>query len=328
MRKVVVSEFLSLDGVIEEPLWSLQLTGEEQQKYKLDELSASDAFLLGRATYEELAAQWPHLSEQYGGYTDMMNSYPKHVVSTTLQEPLEWNAKLIEGDVAEEVTKLKQEPGKDILVYGSGDLVNALMKHNLVDEYRLMVFPIVVGSGKRLFESEIDTTVLKLIDSKTFGTGVVVLTYQPAGRISGTGPLAGGRAIAKLPAQDLERARAFYRDKLGLVPVEERDGGLRYVVASGEFHLFLSTGSASGESTQIGFEVEDLDAVLADLRARGVAFEEIDALRITGFEVVDGVIEVEDNYPSKGTGERGAWFRDSEGNLIALGQPTARQTTR
>jgi len=147
MRKVVVSEFVSLDGVIEKPLWSRQLTGEEQQKYKLDELSSSDALLLGRATYEELAAQWPHLSEQYGGYTDMMNSYPKYVVSTTFQEPLEWNASLIEGDLAEEVSRLKQEPGKDILVYGSGDLVNTLMKHNLVDEYRLMVFPIVVGSG-------------------------------------------------------------------------------------------------------------------------------------------------------------------------------------
>jgi dihydrofolate reductase len=181
MRKVVVSEFVSLDGVIEKPLWSRQLTGEEQQKYKLDELSSSDALLLGRATYEELAAQWPHLSEQYGGYTDMMNSYPKYVVSTTFQEPLEWNASLIEGDLAEEVSRLKQEPGKDSLVYGSGSLVNTLMKHNLVDEYRLMVFPIVVGSGKRLFEGEIATTDLDLVDSKTLSTGVV-LTYQPAGR--------------------------------------------------------------------------------------------------------------------------------------------------
>jgi len=157
---------------------------------------------------------------------------------------------------------------------------------------------------------------------------MIVSENTEAGHRFEPGPLASGRAIAKLPAQDLDRARAFYRDRLGLTPVEEREGGLRYLCAAGEFHLFLSTGSASGESTQIGFEVEDLDAVLADLRARGVAFEEIDALRITGFEVVDGVIEVEDNYPSKGTGERGAWFRDSEGNLIALGQPTARQTTR
>jgi catechol 2,3-dioxygenase-like lactoylglutathione lyase family enzyme len=131
------------------------------------------------------------------------------------------------------------------------------------------------------------------------------------------GLLANSRTITKLPAQDLDRARAFYRDRLGLTPVEERDGGLRYVVASGEFHLFLSTGKASGESTQMGFEVEDIDAVVAELRSRGVVFGEIDA---PGFEVVDGIIEVEGNYPSKGEGERGIFFHDSEGNLLALGQ--------
>jgi catechol 2,3-dioxygenase-like lactoylglutathione lyase family enzyme len=131
------------------------------------------------------------------------------------------------------------------------------------------------------------------------------------------GLLANSRTITKLPAQDLDRARAFYRDRLGLTPVEERDGGLRYVVASGEFHLFLSTGKASGESTQVGFEVEDIDAVVAELRSRGVVFGEIDA---PGFKVVDGIIEVEDNYPSKGEGERGIFFHDSEGNLLALGQ--------
>ncbi len=135
----------------------------------------------------------------------------------------------------------------------------------------------------------------------------------------GSEPLNRGRAITKLPAQDLDRARAFYRDKLGLTPIEEREGGLRYRCAVGEFHVFLSAGSASGESTQIGFEVEDIGAVVADLRARGVVFEEIDA---PGFEVVDGIIKVEGNYPSKGTGERGIFFRDSEGNLLALGQPT------
>ena len=131
------------------------------------------------------------------------------------------------------------------------------------------------------------------------------------------GLLANSRTITKLPAQDLDRARAFYRDRLGLTPVEERDGGLRYVVASGEFHLFLSTGRASGESTQVGFEVDDIDAVVAELRSRGVVFGEIDA---PGFKVVDGIIEVEGNYPSKGEGERGIFFHDSEGNLLALGQ--------
>jgi catechol 2,3-dioxygenase-like lactoylglutathione lyase family enzyme len=142
---------------------------------------------------------------------------------------------------------------------------------------------------------------------------------MPEKKTDGSGSLASGLAITKLPAQDLDRARDFYRDKLGLTPVEEREGGLRYLCASGEFHLFLSTGAASGESTQIGFEVDDIDAAVADLRARGVVFEEID---VPGFEVVGGIIEVEGNYPSKGTGERGAFFRDSEGNLIALGEPT------
>jgi catechol 2,3-dioxygenase-like lactoylglutathione lyase family enzyme len=126
-----------------------------------------------------------------------------------------------------------------------------------------------------------------------------------------TGLLAGSRAVTKLPAQDLDRARAFYRDKLGLEPIEAREGGLRYCCAAGEFHLFLSSGAASGASTQMGFEVDDVDATMAELRARGVVFE------------VDGVVEAPDNYPSKGTGERGNWFRDSEGNLLGLGQPTS-----
>jgi catechol 2,3-dioxygenase-like lactoylglutathione lyase family enzyme len=133
--------------------------------------------------------------------------------------------------------------------------------------------------------------------------------------ISGSGPLAGSRAITKLPAQDLDRARAFYRDKLGLAPVEEREGGLRYLCAAGEFH---STGAASGTFTQIGFEVEDIGAVVADLRSRGVVFEVFD---LPGFEVADGIAKVAGNYPSKGGGERGIWFRDSEGNLLGLAQP-------
>ena len=133
------------------------------------------------------------------------------------------------------------------------------------------------------------------------------------------GSLANAHAIAKLPAQDLDRARAFYRDQLGLEPVEHRDGGLRYCCAAGEFHVFLSSGAASGTATQLGFEVEDIEVTVAELRERGVSFEQFEA---PGFEMVDGVVEVGNNYPSKGSGERGAWFRDSEGNLLGLGQPT------
>jgi catechol 2,3-dioxygenase-like lactoylglutathione lyase family enzyme len=131
------------------------------------------------------------------------------------------------------------------------------------------------------------------------------------------GPLDSARAVTKLPAQDLARARKFYRDRLGLEAVEERDGGLRYVCGTTEFHLFLSSGAASGTSTQIGFEVDDLDHVVAELRSRGLQFESFD---VAGFEVQDDIVTVPGNYPSKGSGERGAFFRDSEGNLLALGQ--------
>ncbi len=188
MRRVIVSEFVSLDGVIEDPRWTFRFMSEERERFKFDELAASDALLLGRVTYEGFAAAWPNMMEQYEGprraelqeYTDMMNGYPKYVVSTTLEEPVEWsNSTLIKGNVAEEVSRLKQQPGKDILVFGSGALVNTLMQHGLIDEYRLMVFPVVMGSGKRLFEDDIETTVLRLVETKTFGSGVVVLSYRP-----------------------------------------------------------------------------------------------------------------------------------------------------
>jgi len=132
------------------------------------------------------------------------------------------------------------------------------------------------------------------------------------------GPLSNAQTITKLPAQDLDRARAFYRDKLGLEPVEERVGGLRYLLGTSEFHVFSSSGAASGTSTQMGFEVEDLEATLADLRERGVAFERFD---MPGFGAAGDTIAAPDNYPSKGTGELGAFFYDSEGNLLGLAQP-------
>jgi catechol 2,3-dioxygenase-like lactoylglutathione lyase family enzyme len=139
-----------------------------------------------------------------------------------------------------------------------------------------------------------------------------------------SGPLSGAHAVTKLPAQDLERARAFYRDKLGLEPVEERQGGLRYLCGSTEFHLFSSSGAPSGASTQMAFEVEDLEASLADLRARGVTFERFE---MPGFGHRGDVIAAPDNYPSKGTGELGTFFYDSEGNLIGLAQPVSEGTS-
>jgi catechol 2,3-dioxygenase-like lactoylglutathione lyase family enzyme len=130
--------------------------------------------------------------------------------------------------------------------------------------------------------------------------------------------LSDGRVAPRLPAQNLERARAFYAEKVGLKPTEERPGGLRYQLGGGEFVLFESAGAPSGEHTQMAIEVEDLESTVAELRSRGVVFEEYD---FPGLSTTDGIANIEGNYPSKGSGERGAWFRDSEGNMIGLGQP-------
>jgi catechol 2,3-dioxygenase-like lactoylglutathione lyase family enzyme len=135
--------------------------------------------------------------------------------------------------------------------------------------------------------------------------------------------LADGSVATRIPARDLERARAFYADKLGLRPVEERPGGLRYQCGSGSFAIFQTEGVASGEHTQIGWEVDDLETVVAELRRRGVAFEDVDG---PGLETTDGIARVEGNYPSRGgVGEKAAWFRDSEGNLLGVGQPLPRE---
>ncbi len=139
---------------------------------------------------------------------------------------------------------------------------------------------------------------------------------------SGDGPLGRGAVATRLPAQDLERARRFYSRQLGLEPVDERPGGLLYRCGGCEFALFQSAGVASGEHTQMGWEVDDIDAAVAELRERGVVFEEVD---VPGLRTVDGIAEVEGNYPSKGgVGERAAWFKDSEGNLIGMGQRLGR----
>jgi dihydrofolate reductase len=180
MRKVVVSEFVSLDGVMEDPMWTFQFGSEEQDKFKFAELKASDALLLGRVTYEGFAAAWPNMIEETGEYGEWMNGYPKHVVSTTLEE-VNWNnSSLIKGNIAEEVSRLKQQPGKDILVFGSCSLAQTLMELDLIDEYRLMIYPVVLGSGKRLFGDGVGKKVLKLTDTNTFSSGVIVQTYQPA----------------------------------------------------------------------------------------------------------------------------------------------------
>ncbi len=176
MRKVIVSEYVSLDGVMEEPAWTMPYWYDEIAKFKFDELFASDALLLGRVTYQGFVRAWPSMTDEEG-FADRMNSLPKYVASRTLEEA-EWNATLIKDNIAEEVARLKQQPGQDLLIYGSGDFVQTLMQHDLIDELRLLVYPVVLGKGKRLFKDESNKK-LKLVETKAFSSGVVLLSYQP-----------------------------------------------------------------------------------------------------------------------------------------------------
>ena len=187
MGRIVVTEFMSLDGVVEDPGggedfkyggWSFEFKrGEEGDKFKLDETLASEALLLGRVTYEGFAEAWP---SRDGEFADKFNSMPKYVVSSTLENP-EWtNSTVLKGDVLEEVSKLKQQLDGNIVVHGSVQLVQALIEHDLVDELRLMVFPVVLGTGKRIFGETSDKKGLRLAESKIVGDGVAILVYEPA----------------------------------------------------------------------------------------------------------------------------------------------------
>lgn len=177
MRKLIVTEFLTLDGVMEEPTpWQRGHSSPEIGAFKYDELFGSEALLLGRVTYEEFVRYWPGATDT-GDFGERMNRLPKFVATTT-QEPLEWNAVALGGDVVSAVTTLKQQEGGNVLVYGSGTLVQTLLRHGLVDELRLMVYPLVLGSGKRLFGSG-DRLPLKLTASRDLGAGVMLLTYAP-----------------------------------------------------------------------------------------------------------------------------------------------------
>ena len=187
MGRIVVTEFVSLDGVMEAPGggedykhagWTFEIDrGEEGNKFKLDETLGAEALLLGRRTYEGFAAAWP---SREGEFADKFNGMPKYVVSSTLENP-EWNnSTVLKGDLVEEVSRLRDTAAGDVYVQGSAQLVQALVEHDLVDELRLMVFPVVLGSGKRLFDGTSDKKRLRLAESRTVGDGVTILIYQPA----------------------------------------------------------------------------------------------------------------------------------------------------
>ena len=180
--RLVATEYISLDGVFEEPgQWSFPFFNEEAGQFKWQELQASDALLLGRTTYEGFAAAWPTMTDT-GEFGERMNSMAKYVVSSTLDE-LEWSgSRLITGDVVGEIDKLRRTPGADLLLSGSAQLFNALRRQNLIDLYRLMVHPIIVGKGRRLFDEGLDGQTLRLTETRQFGTGIVILEYTPTGQ--------------------------------------------------------------------------------------------------------------------------------------------------
>jgi dihydrofolate reductase len=188
MGRIVVTEFVSLDGVMQAPGgedfkykgWTFDFDrGDDGNQFKLDEVKEADAHLLGRVTYESFAGAWP---SRKGEFADKINADPKYVISSTLEDP-EWeNTTVIKGDVTEEVTKLKEKVEGVILVPGSRRLVQELIENDLVDEIRLMVFPVMLGTGNRLFGETSDKKTLRLADSKTVGEGIAILTYRPAGR--------------------------------------------------------------------------------------------------------------------------------------------------
>jgi dihydrofolate reductase len=186
MARIVVTEFVSLDGVMEDPGgaedfehggWTFEIERGDGDRFKLEEARESDALLLGRVTYEGFAAAWP---SRDGEFADKFNGMPKYVVSSTLEDA-EWNnTTVLDGGVVEEVAKLRQGPEGDIVVHGSAQLVQTLIENELVDELRLMVFPVVLGSGRRLFGSTDGKRRMRLTDSKTVGDGVAILIYEPA----------------------------------------------------------------------------------------------------------------------------------------------------
>jgi len=189
VRRLIASEFVTLDGVMEAPgndphpegrsAWALKYTGQDQQRFKNDELLEMDAILLGRVTYEVFAAFWPTAPNDEG-FADRINSIRKYVASNTMKSASWQNTVILRGDAAEEVARLKGEPGGDIILYGSGRLLDSLIERDLVDELRVMVFPVILGSGQRLFQDVAATKPFRLVDTLTFGSGVTVLTYRPA----------------------------------------------------------------------------------------------------------------------------------------------------
>lgn len=193
MRRIVVFNSVTLDGVMQAPArpdedrrggfahggWAIPYADASTGSFAGESMATAGGLLFGRRTYEDLYSVWPNRTDN--PYTEVLNNSPKYVVSSTLREPLPWkNSTLLKGDAVEAVAKLKQQPGKDLVILGSGELIQTLWPHNLIDEYFLLIHPLILGSGRRLFVDGGDVARLRLVDSKTTTTGVLLTRYQPA----------------------------------------------------------------------------------------------------------------------------------------------------
>ena len=187
MSRIVAAEYVTADGVMQDPggrgeiergAWSNPYWNDELAKVQAELLFASDALLLGRVTYEGFAATWPEMEDEEGEFAKRMNAMPKYVASRTLKSA-EWNGSIITGDVPEAVARLKEQRDRNLLLYGSGALLNTLLGHDLIDQYRIMIHPVVLGQGKRLFREASEEKPLRLVDVSTTSTGVMIADYEP-----------------------------------------------------------------------------------------------------------------------------------------------------
>ena len=305
--KLVVTAFVTVDGIIEAPgfdehrsgrnAWALRVQRDDDQAYNMDQAMSADGFLLGRRTWQIWAAFWPTAEGGDPRLTEKMNTIPKYVVSNTL-ERADWNnTTIISGDVQAEVARLKAQPGGDLLVYGSADLVDELLRHDLVDEYRLLVFPVILGSGKRLFRDRIDTHHLRLVDTRTFSSGVVLLTYVPEAAVPTSRYVDEYRWTheqmrSMQAAEDIDRtlATVLFADIVDSTGLAASIGDRAWKKLLEQFHRVVRGEVERWHGQNLEFTGDGVMAIFdAPTRALRCGFELVDAARGLDVEIRAGI---------------------------------------
>jgi class 3 adenylate cyclase len=317
--KLVVTAFVTLDGVVEAPgfdehrsgrnAWALRIQNDEDQAFNAAQVASADAFLLGRRTWQSWAAFWPTA----GGDSELaarLNSLPKYVVSNTLKRA-DWNnSRIISGDIAAEVAKLKARPGGDLMVYGSPDLVDELLRHQLVDEFRLLVYPVILGSGKHLFRDRIDLHYLQLTESRTFSSGVVLLTYVPAAEIPTSRFVeefswTGDQVSSLQAAEDLDRtlATVLFADIVDSTGRATAMGDRAWRKLLDHYHQVVRAEIERWHGENVEFTGDGVMAIF-DAPTRGLrcAFGLIDAARSLNIEIRAGLHTGEVEHRETGIG--------------------------